>query len=61
MGVLKYLAESCPTATLSNMDLTWTGLDLYCKRPATECLRCGTGHICGTELNGVNFECSLQQ
>ena len=54
MGVSKYLEESCPTATLSNMDLTWTGLaldlDLYCKRPATECLSCGTDHIYGTEL-----------
>ena len=45
--------------------LDWTGLalslDLYCKRPATECLSCGTNHIYGTELIGVNFECSLQQ
>jgi hypothetical protein len=69
MTVSKYLEESCPTATLSNMDLTWTGLvldldldlDLYCKRPATECPSHGTNHIYGTELNGVNSECSLQQ
>jgi hypothetical protein len=37
-----YLEKTCPTATLPNIDPTWTGLGLdlvlYSKRPAIKCL-----------------------